>query len=76
MTNINFSDAITSIDANAFWECKNLAKLYMNRETPPFVDKSTFYRTNAGLIIYVPKGCRERFKNSEGWRAFNIVEME
>lgn len=76
LTSMSLPESLTGIGANAFTGCKNLAKLYMNRETPPFVDKSTFYRTNAGLIIYVPKGCRERYKNSEGWRAFNIVEME
>lgn len=76
LTSMSLPESLTGIGANAFTGCKNLAKLYMNRETPPSVDKNTFYRTNGGLIIYVPKGCRERYKNSEGWRAFNIVEME
>ena len=49
---------------------------YINREEPPFIEKRTFYRTNGELVIYVPKGCKERYKNSETWRTLNIIEME
>ena len=41
-----------------------------------FIEKRTFYRTNGELVIYVPKGCKERYKNSETWRTLNIIEME
>lgn len=40
------------------------------------IEKRTFYRTNGELVIYVPKGCKERYKNSETWRTLNIIEME
>ena len=48
----------------------------MDREVPPFIGKGTFWRTNGELMIYVPKGCKERYKNSEEWRTLNIIEME
>ena len=68
--------SIAGIGDNAFTGCTNLTKIYINREEPPFIEKRTFYRTNGELVIYVPKGCKERYKNSETWRTFNIIEME
>ena len=63
-------------DLGAFDGAINLTKIYINREEPPFIEKRTFYRTNGELVIYVPKGCKERYKNSETWRTLNIIEME
>lgn len=76
LTSMLLPKSIAGIGDNAFTGCTNLTKIYMDREAPPFVGEGTFWRTNGGLIIYVPKGCKERYKNSEGWRTLNIVEME
>ena len=76
LTSMLLPKSIAGIGGNAFTGCTNLTKIYMNREEPPFIEKRTFYRTNGELVIYVPKGCKERYKNSEEWRTLNIVEME
>jgi len=73
---INMPNSITMLGEAGFWGCTNLTKIYINREEPPFIEKRTFYRTNGELVIYVPKGCKERYKNSETWRTLNIIEME
>lgn len=76
LTSMLLPKSIAGIGDNAFTGCTNLTKIYMNREEPPFIEKGTFYRTNGELVIYVPKGCKERYKNSETWRTLNIIEME
>lgn len=73
---INIPNTVKEINEYAFLQCTNLTKIYINREEPPFIEKRTFYRTNGELVIYVPKGCKERYKNSETWRTLNIIEME
>lgn len=73
---INIPNTVKEINEYAFSICTNLTKIYINREEPPFIEKRTFYRTNGELVIYVPKGCKERYKNSETWRTLNIIEME
>ena len=76
LTSMLLPKSIAGIGDNAFTGCTNLTKIYINREDPPFIEKRTFYRTNGELVIYVPKGCKERYKNSETWRTLNIIEME
>ena len=76
LTSMLLPKSIAGIGDNAFTGCTNLTKIYINREEPPFKKKRTFYRTNGELVIYVPKGCKERYKNSETWRTLNIIEME
>ena len=76
LTSMLLPKSIAGIGDNAFTGCTNLTKIYINREEPPFIEKRTFYRTNGELVIYVPKGCKERYKNSETWRTLNIIEME
>lgn len=76
LTSMLLPKSIAGIGDNAFTGCTNLTKIYINREEPPGAEKRTFYRTNGELVIYVPKGCKERYKNSETWRTLNIIEME
>lgn len=76
LTSMLLPKSIAGIGDNAFTGCTNLTKIYINREEPPFIEKRTFYRTNGELVIYVLKGCKERYKNSETWRTLNIIEME
>ena len=76
LTSMLLPKSIAGLGDNAFTGCTNLTKIYINREEPPFIEKRTFYRTNGELVIYVPKGCKERYKNSETWRTLNIIEME
>ena len=76
LTSMLLPKSIACIGDNAFTGCTNLTKIYMNREEPPFIEKRTFYRTNGELVIYVPKGCKERYKNSETWKTLNIIEMK
>lgn len=51
-------------------------EVYLKGKIPPFIGKNVFGGTKSGFVIYVPKGCKERYKNSEEWRTLNIVEME
>lgn len=76
LTSVFLPESLAGIGDNAFTGCINLTKIYMDREVPPFIGKGTFWRTNGELMIYVPKGCKERYKNSEEWRTLNIIEME
>ncbi len=75
LTTISLPESLTSIGDQAFAECINLMEVYLKGKVPPFIGKNVFWRTK-NVVIYVPKGCKELYMNSEGWEVLNIVEVE
>lgn len=76
LTSVSLPESLTNIGEQAFAGCINLMEVYLKGKIPPFIGKNVFGGTKSGFVIYVPKGCKERYKNSEEWRTLNIVEME
>lgn len=76
--------SVEKIEADAFRGNLNLSELHVKCEEPPyavldeFLDKSywPFDKKNfENTILYVPKGCVEKYKNADCWKEFkNIVE--
>ena len=81
--------SVETIGNYAFDNCSNLSEIYVFN-TEPIVLGMPIGRTRAGVassvfngvdkakaILYVPKGCVEKYRAAEGWDEFlNIVEME
>lgn len=76
LTTISLPESIVSIGDGAFSGCENLIKVCSWAKKPPFIGDNVFYRIKEGFVVYVPRGCKERYKNSERWKSFNILEME
>ena len=62
----------------AFTNCNDLEDLYIYSKAPKDMsidDKTTFTETQYDqLKVYVPKGCKELYKNAAGWRLFKNIE--
>ncbi len=59
---------LTKIGNYAFDGC-NLKKVICNSITPPEISSNTFFQYND---LYVPKGCKNKYKQSELWSKFKI----
>ena len=68
---IRFPAALTSIGYNAMTSCPNLKTLYLRSYTPPAYQESDWGSfAKEGLVIYVPKGYENQYKNASGWSAY------
>ena len=74
LTNITIPNSVTSIEQFAFAGCKLLTEIYVESTTPPTMGEDVFFQCNAELIIYVPKGCLEAYKNADYWKDLNLSE--
>lgn len=81
-------EGITTIGAAAFAGCSNLSAIYAFAAEPALLE-TVASRTRAtassvfdgvdkeNCVLYVPKGCVEKYRTAEGWGEFvHIVEME
>lgn len=75
LTSVSLPETLIGIEDNAFTGCAKLKVVYIERKTPPSIGTNVFWRTK-NVVIYVPKGCKTSYMNSEGWKMLNIVEME
>ena len=55
----------------------NNGKMYVNRGTPPTVNKSVLGEMEDSWTLYVPKGCKSAYQKDEAWKKFyKIIEDE
>lgn len=80
LVSISLPKSITKLGGYDFHGCKNLKELYLFQEIPLEVlsDYHTFKDVNKSTcILYVPKGSKEKYSNTDGWKGFsNIIEMK
>ena len=85
MDSIDIPAGVTFIGRNAFWNNRNLKKVYSRPITPPKTNEPTaispylpFEDCNEELVtLYVPKGSADAYRASEVFSEFkNIVELE
>jgi hypothetical protein len=60
-----------------FGYCQSLTRLYINSAKPPQTHERCFdLFSPAQCTLYVPKGCKPRYQQAEGWKDFKkIVEQ-
>ena len=86
LTEITIPGSIVSIGENAFAGCVNLKAIYIYAAEPANLATATV-RTRAEAassvfegvdketcVLYVPKGCVERYRAAEGWGEFTHIE--
>ena len=89
LTEITLPGSIVSIGENAFAGCVNLKAIYIYATDPVVLEKSgTATRAEdtssvfegvdkESCILYVPKGCVEKYRVAEGWGEFvHILEID
>ena len=67
--------SVTSIGDNAFTFCSGLTEIVSLIEVPFAVSCWDF--VNKDIPLYIPKGTKELYQSTEGWKDFfNIIEIE
>ena len=76
LVTIHIPSSVTSLDANAFYDCKRLTSVYYNlpAEEVTSISEEVFLNVNPMIILYVPAQSRLTFRKTEGWSSFkNII---
>ena len=78
LTSITIPSSVTSIELQAFMNCRGLTDIYVNWQTPLWIDSEAFYRTNqSSITLHVPYGTKSLYESAWGWKDLGtIVEME
>lgn len=76
LTRITIPSSIRCIHDYTFCGCNNLKEIYCKGQTPPYLNN--FYSEyHNDVVLYVPKGAKEIYKNSDNMGYFeNIKEIE
>ena len=76
LVTIHIPSSVTSLDANAFYDCKRLTSVYYNlpAEEVTSISEEVFLNVNPMIILYVPAQSRLTFRKTIGWSSFkNII---
>ncbi|MBQ3629340.1 MAG: leucine-rich repeat protein [Bacteroidaceae bacterium] len=76
LVTIHIPSSVTSLDANAFYDCKRLTSVYYNlpAEEVTSISEEVFQNVNPMIILYVPAQSRLKFRKTIGWNSFkNII---
>lgn len=76
LTSVTFPESLKSIGNNAFYECEGLVNIHFKSQQPPVLAGESVFESSklAGLIAYVPKGCKNAYTDWGGFLPENIIE--
>lgn len=76
LTSITIPNSVTKIGGDAFCGC-NLSEVISKIENPFFIYTNTFSdNTYNNATLYIPSGTNDKYKATEGWKNFYIIEEE
>ena len=68
LTSLTIPSTVTKIGGLAFYGCNGLLEITILATTPPTLDGSSVFPTDAP--IYVPAGCGDTYKAADGWSTY------
>lgn len=75
ITEIVIPNTVQSISSDAFFNCSNLKRLTVMGEVPPNVYSGSFdWDITSNTTLYVPKGSKPRYMESNGWKNFQTIK--
>jgi hypothetical protein len=70
LLSVTIPDSVTSIGTQAFYECHNLAEVFVNAQIPPVIGSKAFDTSADGFVIYVPADKPEEYIAADGWAEY------
>lgn len=67
--------SVYNIGSVIFNDCQNITTITCQAIVPPHLS-DILIESSCPCTIYVPKGCIDAYKQAEGWRYLNILEIE
>ena len=74
LSSVILGKSVTSIGEKAFYECSKLESLYCYMVSPTSLGSAFDLSHYANTTLYVPKGTKSKYQNTEGWRYFQKIE--
>ena len=72
LTRVEIPNSVTTIGEGAFSGCDNLTKVVVGIPTPLDISQNTF--SNYEATLYVPKGCKEDYQQTDIWMNFIRIQ--
>jgi hypothetical protein len=72
---VKIPKSVTSIGMRAFYGCKQLSTINIAVVIPFAISENVFNEEiYAAATLIVPKGCKEKYQSTEGWKKFSNIE--
>ena len=68
---------IDTIPFRCFNHCDYLKELHLSNRKPPYIEEFGLDDVNRdSCVLYVPKGAKGLYRNSDGWKEFKTIEEQ
>lgn len=71
---LSLPSTVSVIEKQAFYNCTNLQKITVNRDTPPSIQDDTFGGVPTDIEVFVPSGSEEAYRNDANWSRFTNIK--
>ena len=71
LQSVTIPSSVMKIDSSAFCNCINLASITIKSSTPPVLENRAFDLTANNLLIFVPYGSANDYKQANNWSKFS-----
>lgn len=73
LKSIILGDCVTDLSDSVFADCTNLQSIIISASAIQ-IDQSVFDKSvYSKAFVYVPMGCRDNYKNADGWKYFKYI---
>ncbi len=69
---LDLPSSIKNVGYGVFCKCENLNYVSINKRIPPICHIETCEHIKQ-VILYVPKGCVEKYQEADGWKCFGEI---